>query len=451
MSEANMTVDDSRPQTIATPTDPGVRHRVRNLFVVGGSMTVDGGEGGVVNGLFPVIQASLSLGMSALGILTAAGRLVNMIAGPFWVWLARKTSRKFVLALATGFWGAWAFGAALSQNFTQLLIFYTIAAAGFAASHAIIPEVIGDSFEDRKRGRVSGLLYGGTAALGSLLAPLIGQLANVEDGWRYGFAIFGGLNIVFGLLIVIFYRDPASGSAERQLADLSAEQRSKTSKVTWSSVVSLMKIRSFTVLLLSRMLSSHMLFGAFGVVLLVQDFGLTTALAASVMAPFGIGYLAGTFIGGFLSDGLNKLSPNYGRVGLLQGAQFLFALVAAITLFGGFSGLAPFLLMFGLLGVAQGLNPGVNRPLVMAIVPPELRGAAFAIFVSIVESLGFAIYSLVGGFLAESIGLTAVMFWLVVVVMTINGVVLTALYPIYHRDRDAMTAELEQRRRQVVR
>jgi MFS family permease len=434
------------PQTIATPTDPGVRHRKRNLFVVGGSMAVDGGEGSIVSALFPVIQVALGLGTGALGVLSAAGRLIGMVTGPLWVWLAKRTSRKFVFALATGFWGVWSFGAAVSQDFLQLLIFYTVAAGGLAAGHAIMPEVIGDSFEDRKRGRVTGLFYGGMAAFGSVLAPLIGQLANVEDGWRIGFAVFGGINVLFGILIMLFYRDPASGSAERELADLTVEQREKTAKVTWSAVISLMRIRSYAVLLVSRMLSSHMLLGAFGVVLLVQDFGFDTAIAATVLGPFGIGYLAGTFLGGFLSDWLNRVSPDFGRIGLLQAAQFLFAALAFVTLFGGFEGIGPFLLMFGLLGLAQGLNPGVNRPLVMAVVPPELRGAAFAIFVSIIESLGFAIYSLLGGFLAEQIGMTAVIFWLVVVVMAVNGLVLTLLYPVYRHDRDALTSELERRR-----
>jgi hypothetical protein len=46
--------------------------------------------------------------------------------------------------------------AGLSQNFTQLVILYTISAAGAAAGHAIVPEIIGDSFDDAKRGQAVG-------------------------------------------------------------------------------------------------------------------------------------------------------------------------------------------------------------------------------------------------------------------------------------------------------
>ncbi|WP_401000081.1 MFS transporter [Agromyces sp. GXQ0307] len=441
------------PAASGAPT-PGAsappKRRKTNLVVLGGSMLVDGGEGSISTTLFPVIQAALGLATSALGILAAAGRIVGAVAGPVWVYLARRFSRKWILAIATGFWGLWGIAAGFAQDFTQLLIFYTIMAAGPAAAHAIVPEVIGDSFEDKKRGRVVGWLYGGVAAGSAVLAPLIGQLANVEDGWRYGFFVFGAINMLFGLLIVLFFKDPGTGNGEAQLRGFTQAERDAESKITWTKVVSLMKIPSYLILLGSRLLSSHLLLAAFGVVMLVQVYGFDTAVAATVMAPFGIGYLVGTIIGGYLADVLNRLSPDYGRVGLLQAAQFLFAIVAFFATQVAYGGILPFLVLFGLVGLTMGLNPGVNRPLVMAVVPPELRGAAFAIFVSIIESVAFAIYTLTAGFLADAIGMQAVMFWLVVVIMVVNGLFLSFLYRPFKRDRLALEAELDRRREHIL-
>ncbi|WP_219412606.1 MFS transporter [Pseudonocardia nigra] len=430
----------------AKPSTPSARGRGRNLTVLGGSMLVDGGESSMISGLFPVIRASLGLSLGALGILTAAARLIGVVAGPGWVWLARRTSHKAVLVIATGFWGIWAILAGLAQNFTQLVILYTISAAGAAAGHAIVPEIIGDSFDDAKRGRAVGWLYGGIAAGAAVLAPLIGQLARVEDGWRYGFFIAGGLNVVFGLLIWAFYRDPGTGAAEAQLSDLTQEARDRESRVTWAKVRSLFGIRSYVLLLISRLLSSHLLVGAFGVVLLVDAFGFDNAVAAAVLAPFGIGYLAGTFAGGQIADRMHARSPLRGRIAFLQVAQVLFAVFAYFGTQVGWNAIWPFLVMFGLMGFAMGLNPGVNRPLVMSVVPPELRGAAFAVYVSVVESLGFAVYTLLAGFLAEAIGLQAVFLWLVVGLMTLNGAFLGLLYRPYARDVTNMEAELDRRR-----
>ncbi|MCV2395164.1 MFS transporter [Actinotalea sp. M2MS4P-6] len=440
--------------TVAEPA-PGaaasVPHPKRNLVVVGGSMVVDGGEGSLANTLFPVIQASLGLATSALGILAASARLVGAVAGPTWVALARKFGRKGVLAVATGFWGLWGIAAGFSQSFVQLVILYTIMAAGTAASHAIVPTVISDSFTDKARGRVVGMLYGFVGLAASVLAPLIGQLANIENGWRYGFFIFGAVNMLFGLLIVLFYQDPGEGSAEAQLGSFTQEQRDATEQsVTFAKAASLLRIRSYAIMLVSRLLSSHLLLAAFGVVLLVQEFGFDTALAATIMAPFGVGFLAGTLVGGWAGDALNRWSINYGRVGFLQVAQILFAVVAFFATQFSYGSIAPYLALFGLVGLTQGLNPGVNRPLVMAVVPPELRGAAFAIFVSIAESIGFAAYALLGGFLADAFGLQQVMLWLAVGLMLVNGVFLTALYRPYARDRARLQSELDARRDAIL-
>lgn len=428
----------------------GVPRRKTNLVVLGGSMVVDGGEGSMATTLFPVIAVALGLATSALGVLAAVGRIVGVVAGPTWVFLAKKIGRKAVLAIATGFWGVWAIAAGFSQDFTQLLILYGIMAAGTAAAHAIVPEVIGDSFTDKQRGRVVGWLYGGTAAVGSLLAPLIGQLANIEDGWRYGFFVFGAINVLFGFLILFFYKDPGTGGGEEQLKTFTQEERDAASKITWAKVRALVTIPSYLILLGSRLLSSHLLLAVFGVTMLVQAYGFDVAIAASVMAPFGIGYLVGTIFGGFLSDWLNKVSVNYGRVALLQAAQLLFAVIAFFTTQVAYGGILPYLILFGLCGVAQGLNPGVNRPLVMAIVPPELRAAAFAIYVSIVESVGFAIYSLIGGALAVAVGLPTVMLWLVCGVMVINTVFLSLLYKPFKNDRLALERELDARRTRIL-
>ncbi|GAA1700640.1 hypothetical protein GCM10009808_17920 [Microbacterium sediminicola] len=428
----------------------GVPRRKTNLVILGGSMVADGGEGSMATTLFPVIAAALGLATSALGVLAAVGRIVGVVAGPTWVYFAKKFGRKAILAIATGFWGIWAVAAGLAQDFTQLLILYGIMAAGTAAAHAIVPEVIGDSFEDRKRGRVVGWVYGGTAAVGSLMAPLIGSLANIEDGWRYGFYAFGAINVLFGILILAFYKDPGTGGGEAQLKTFSQAERDAASKITWAKVRSLATIPSYLVLLGSRLLSTHLLLATFAVVLLVNEYGFDVAVAAIAMAPFGIGYLAGTVVGGFLSDSLNKLSVNYGRVAMLQGAQVLFAVVAYFATQVAYGGITPYLVLFGIVGATVGLNPGVNRPLVMAVVPPELRAAAFAIFVSVIESAGFAIWTLTAGFLADSVGLKAVLLWLVCGMMIVNALFLTLLYKPFKRDRLALETELDARRARIL-
>ncbi|MFI6316765.1 MFS transporter [Nonomuraea sp. NPDC050556] len=413
-------------------------------------MLVDSTEASLVNSLFPVIRQSLGLSLGALGILSAAGKIVGVFAGPMWVWVARRWSRKGVLVLATGLWGVWGIAAGFAQDFTQLLIFYTILAAGYAAAHPIVTEVIGDLFDASARGKAVGLLYGVIALVGSVLGPIKGQLANVDDGWRWGLWGVGAFNVLLGLAVLLWFRDPGTGAAERQLADLDPETRATQAKVTWASAVALLRIPSFLILLGSRLLSGHLLIGTFGVVFLVDVYGFSTATASIVLLPFGVGYFLGNIAGGFAGDWAVRRSPRYGLVAVLQAAQIGFAVAALLGTQIHFDTIIPFAAFFALMGAAQGVNPGINRPMIMAITPPELRGAAFAIYISIFEAIGWAVFSLCAGFLGDLIGLKQVFLWVLVILMLANGAYLTLLYRPYARDVARVQDDLDARRARAL-
>jgi MFS family permease len=101
---------------------------------------------------------------------------------------------------------------------------------------------------------------------------------------------------------------------------------------------------------------------------------------------------------------------------------------------------------WALMGFAQGLNPGVNRPIVMSVVLPELRGQAFAIFLTVFETIGWALFSLGAGVLAEKLGIQTVFLYVLVGLMLVNAIVLSALYITYPSDRDRVSVTLEERR-----
>jgi membrane protein implicated in regulation of membrane protease activity len=102
------------------------------------------------------------------------------------------------------------------------------------------------------------------------------------------------------------------------------------------------------------------------------------------------------------------------------------------------------------MGAAQGLNPGVNRPIVMSVVLPELRSQAFVIYLTIFETIGWAVFTLLAGQLATSYGIQTVFLWIMVVLMLVNAALLGLLYRVYPSDRDRVTATLDQRRAEVL-
>ncbi|WP_316529332.1 MFS transporter [Kitasatospora brasiliensis] len=438
----------ARTGKTAPPTAaPG---RWRQLNLLSGAMLVDNTEAGLIVGLFPVIRQALGLSLGALGILTAAGKLIGVVTTPLWVWAAQRWSRKGVLVICSGLWGVWGVALGFAQDFTQLLVLSTILAAGYAGAAPVVTELIGDFFEDRSRGRAVGLLYGAVALAASLLAALKGQLAGVHDGWRWGLWAIGAFSVVYGLVLWRWLRDPGRGAAEPELADLTTAARESASRVAWPQIVALLRIPSLLVLLVSRLLSGHLLVFSFGVVYLVDVYGFTTQSASIVLLPLGIGFFAGNLLGGFVGDRANRRSPAHGLPAVLQAAQIAFAVLAYFGTQFAYGGIGPYALLFGLMGLAQGVNPGINRPMVMAVVPPGLRAAAFTLYVAVFESVAWAAFGLGAGFLGDSIGLRPVFLAVLVVLMLVNGAFLTLLHRTYGRDVERMRRELDRQRERVT-
>ncbi|QPZ38379.1 hypothetical protein [Paramicrobacterium chengjingii] len=77
---------------------------------------------------------------------------------------------------------------------------------------------------------------------------------------------------------------------------------------------------------------------------------------------------------------------------------------------------------------------------------PELRGQAFAIFITIFEAIGWAIFTLSAGILVDVFSIQTVFLWVLVILMVVNGLVITALYATYPKDVRNVDDALDARR-----
>lgn len=427
-----------------------VPHRWRNLATLTGVTVVDNTEAGLSATLFPTIAAAMKLQSSHLGLLAALGKLIAVPAGPAWAWLAGRIGRRNALIATTLTGGAFGIAAGFSHDFTQLLIFNTLMSASIIGGSPIANAIIADSFDDSQRGKAAGYFYGFMSLISSFIAPVIALFTGLSDGWRYGMWTIGGICVVAGLAVAVLLRDPGVGASEKQLADLSSRDR-VIPKVTVRSVISLFKIPSFSLMMLSRLLSGHLLIAIFGIQFLVAERGFTNAVAAVVLVPFGIGYFAGTAGGGWFVALLDRLLPDKGRIAYLQGAQVLFAVVAFFATQFHYEGIFIYGIFWAILGFAQGANPPANRPIVAAVILPELRNQAFAIFLTVFETMGWAVFSLGAGALASTLGIQAAFLWTLVILMLVNAAVLTGLYFCYPQDVARVRDTLEKRRQEALR
>ncbi|MFF2955052.1 MFS transporter [Kitasatospora sp. NPDC057965] len=444
-----MTANSPPPAAVASPPVAAAgragKGRWRQLGLLSAAMATDSGEQGAVSVLFPAMRSALNLPLSALSLLVALSRIIGVVFGPLWVSLAQRFPRKYVLAVSSGLWGVWTIATGFAQNYLQLVVLFGIAAAGVVGSAPLVNGILADLFDDRTRGRAAGVLFGTVALVTGILGPLLGQLSRVDGGWRYGFFAVGALQLLAGLAILLFFQDPGVGGSERQLAALKAGSAAPRGRAfDRASLRRLAGIRSFPLMCLQRLLSAQFVMIAFGVVFLVDDRGFSNAEASLVVLPTSLSYLAGNLVGGLAADRVQLRFPGSGRIAVLQTALLGYGAVAYVATQIDWTHLGIYAVLFSLLGLLQGLQPSVNRPVVMAITPPELRGAAFAVFLGL-EGIGWAVITVVVGFLGDAIGLQGTFLWTVVVVVLANGLLATPLYRTYGRDVAAVQAELDRR------
>lgn len=425
----------------APPRPAGVKGRWRNLSTLIGVTVVESGEGSLTTTLFPAIAKSLGLGNTELGLLSTLGRLIGVPFGPFWVWYANHTTRRQAIFVSTLVSGALAVASGFAENFLLLLLLQTLQAGAVIGLTPITNAVIADSFEDKSRGRAVGMLYGISAILSSVIGPIIGLLSIWESGWRWGFWGVGALLIATGFLVLLLFREPQVGAA-----DYGAQaSRIEYARPRLKDSIALMKIPTFSIMMVSRLLSGHLLIVVFGVQFLVTERGFDNALAAIVALPFGIGYFLGTVGGGFVVSAIDRRAGRNGRVVFLQTAQVLFAVVAFFATQFDVASIGYYAAFWGLMGLTQGLNPGVNRPILMSVMAPELRAQGFVIYLTIFEVIGWAAFTYVAGVLADAFSLQAVFLWILVILMLVNAAVLGLLYRCYPRDRKRVDDLIESR------
>ncbi|MEV6558479.1 MFS transporter [Nocardia sp. NPDC051756] len=430
------TVIPASKATTGTPVIvPG---RWRKLALVVAPLWADNNESSVLSTLAPVIVQAVAAPAAAVGYLTSIGKFISIVCGPLWAWIARRTNRKIAFAVASGLAGIATAATGLAQSYTQLIILYGVSAVFIAAALPIASEITADLFDDAARGRANGYTWGAISLLGSVLGPIIGQLSRVPDGWRYGFFAWGAVTVLTAVLLAVFFDDPAVGASEVAAPTRQGED----SRITWTKVRQMLRIPTFVLMLIQRLISGHLLIMSFGIVFLVHTYGFSTAVASIVTLPFGIGYLLGTFGGSLATDFLQSRLPRIGRIIVLQFAQLGFGVVALVGTQHDWGGIEVFAGFWAVLGFMQGLNPGVNRPIVAAVVPPEMRGAAFALLLSVFEALAYALFNLAAGLLTDVIGLRGVMLWIPGILMLVNAAFCTILYRTYPRDVERQRALL---------
>nr|WP_295235598.1 MFS transporter [uncultured Brevundimonas sp.] len=259
------------------------------------------------------IQDSLNISDSQLGLLGGLyfAMFYCFIAIPVG-WLADRTNRVRVLAIACGIWSAATIACGLSRNYAQLAV--ARMTVGFGEAGGVPPSyaIIADYFPPHRRGMALGL-YNLGPPIGAALGIAFGASIAAAFSWRDAFLVVGAIGIVAAIAVVFVVREPRRGGLDG-LAVGTVQPKAgfgETLKMFFTSPV----------LLLASFGSGATQFityglGNFATLFLMREKGMALAdVAVWYASVVGVGMSAGIFCSGWAIDRFTRQSKRaYGLV-----------------------------------------------------------------------------------------------------------------------------------------
>jgi MFS transporter, ACS family, hexuronate transporter len=352
------------------------------------------------NFLMPSIQPDLMLSNTQIGLLASGLSLTwalsGLVVGPI---SDRLGSRKPILVVCTILFCLCSMLSGLAGSFALLLGARLLMGAAEGGVMPISHAMIVSEVKPKWRGTAMGVGQNlGSNLLGSTAAPLILVPIALYFGWRTGFFLAAIPGIITAALIWFTLREPPHG--------LENEGEPEREKVTIRQALANRNVLICT--LIAILLVSYLVVTwAFMPLYLTQVRGFDESDMSYIMAALGISAGVNSFLVPYISDRIGR-KPTFVMVCLMGlilplGALFYMGsgwLVLAVLFYFGWS-----------------LN-GIF-PLFMATVPaesvdPRLTATLTGIVMGIGEILGGVFSPTLAGGLADSYGLSSVMWFLMV-------------------------------------
>jgi MFS family permease len=202
----------------------------------------------------------------------------------------------------------WSVFTALTGACTGLWMLVTVRflfGAGEAGAFPNVARVMSRWFPDHERGRAQGILLA-ASQVGGAVAPFLAAVLIQSIGWRWTFAAFGSLGIVWAAGFYIWFRDdpaehPAVNLLEAEYIGRGASAGNVHSAIPWGLVVTNPSIWFLSLIMACGSFNSYIYFSWFPKYL--KSGRGVEATEAGLMASVVLSFSAlGTFFGGYLLD-----------------------------------------------------------------------------------------------------------------------------------------------------
>jgi putative MFS transporter len=447
-----------------------IRGRLENLpisfwhaavFVICASVLLcDSADQFLIISIAPLLIREWHIASGQVGLIIAATGIGGVVGAPIFGFLADRVGRRRCIMIAIAIYGVLTGCAALSQNVTELITLRALAGIGLGGAVPVTLAYVGEYSPTRWRGRIIAW-WNSMFAFGIPLAGGVGLLVIIPHGWRWGF-IIGAMSTLLVAFVwwlpesvryllargradeatetierverAILGREKAAAAAARGDAPIEGQTAVAGVSIRGWRAVKEMNARGMRGTMIASavlwFVPSMILLGSFFGVFLTQSKGMDLKAAiALVTASSTLGPI-GQLVAGFLSDWIGRKATLTMALSLLGTMPLL-----AFRVFD-----APHIVFICLVlsWIGTSATYGTAFGYTTEQLPTELRAGGLGIFEGL-RRLGGAIGPAVIGFLYGGLGLTPVL-WIVLVAAL---AVVAAILVLGHETRGKPMLELE--------
>ncbi len=313
-------------------------------------------------------------------------------------YLADRTNRSRVVALACGLWSAATAACGFAQNYPQLAAARMAVGVGEAGGVPPSYAIISDYFPPGKRGTALSLFNLGPP-IGQALGIAFGASVAAAYSWRSAFVVIGIVGVATAVIVWILVKEPARGSLDASKSAPAAEVGPKAG--FWATCKMFF---THPVLLRVSLACAATQFVTYGVLnfttlFLMREKGMTLQEVALYYALLiGVFISAGMFVSGRLIDYFAKRSKTaFAWIPAI-------GLVLAVPLFIGFVWAPTWQMALLFLALPTGLNYFYLSPAVTLVqeeVRPDQRVLCGALLLLVMNLVGLGFGPTFVGFVSD--------------------------------------------------
>jgi predicted MFS family arabinose efflux permease len=365
------------------------------VFALACVLALDAADRSALGALAPALKAEFSIGNGSIGLLASAFSIVGGLATiPIGV-LTDRTRRITLIVVSIAVWSVAMGVAAAATTFAMLFIARIALGVVTAAGGPPVTSIVGDLFPADVRGRVLGWVKSGEV-IGAGVGLLVAGALMSFFSWRSVFVALGACGVLLAFRVARI-EEPARGLDEHS-DDEALEARSQLHELIEEAGIEpkeelvlhgdqsdvpiteamgyVLKVRTL-VMIIAATAFGEFFFSAlqvFGVLFLVEQFGVSASTASLLIVAVGIAGFVGVVGGGRLGDRLIERGVIAGRIRVGSWSYLAVALLFVPVLLASSLVVAlPFLVLAGVFLLAPVAPLEAAR---IDVVNPQLRGRA---------------------------------------------------------------------------